>query len=205
MRFLPVGRRALLVELNDQQAVLGLYAEILRRREAGWPAAPTDVVPGATTVLLDGLEDPAGAASDIRGWPPVPPPPPSEASVEIPATYDGPDLEEVARRWGMTKREAVATHVATPFQVAFCGFSPGFAYLAGLPRHLAVPRRESPRPSVPAGSVALAGGYAAVYPRSSPGGWQLIGRTSLAVWDPARDPAPLLSPGTRVRFVEAGT
>ncbi|MGH9102021.1 MAG: 5-oxoprolinase subunit B family protein, partial [Acidimicrobiales bacterium] len=181
-RFLPVGPRALLVELEDQQAVLGLYAEIQRRREAGWPGPLTDVVPAARTVLLDGLADPARVAADIRTWLPSPAPAPTGELVEIPATYDGADLEEVARSWDMTVKEAVATHLATAFYVAFCGFSPGFAYLAGLPEDLAVPRRASPRPSVPAGAVALAGEYTAVYPRSSPGGWQLVGRTEVILW-----------------------
>ncbi|MGH9067511.1 MAG: 5-oxoprolinase subunit B family protein [Acidimicrobiales bacterium] len=202
MRFLPVGPRALLVELDDQETVLGLYAEIQRRRKTGWPGPLTDVVPAARTVLLDGLADPAQVATDLQDWPPTPGLVPGGSPVEIPTTYGGTDLEEVAERWNMTTREAIATHVSTAFYVAFCGFSPGFAYLAGLPDHLAVPRRPSPRASVPAGAVGLAGEYTAVYPRSSPGGWQLIGRSDVVLWDPGRDPAALLAPGTRVRFYE---
>ena len=90
---------------------------------------------------------------------------------------------------------------ATEFRVAFCGFAPGFGYLTGLPERCHVPRRDSPRTAVPAGSVALAGPYTGVYPRSSPGGWQIIGTTEAVLWDPGREPAALLSPGTRVRFV----
>ncbi|MGH9063860.1 MAG: 5-oxoprolinase subunit B family protein [Acidimicrobiales bacterium] len=203
MRVLPVGPRALLVELADEEAVLGLHAEIGRRRRAGWQESLTDVVPAACTVLLDGLDDPRGAAADLLSWPR------SGGArlvlgrlVELPTVYDGADLDEVARCWGMTRREAVATHAGTAFHVAFCGFSPGFAYLAGLPHQLAVPRRPTPRPAVSAGTVALAGQHTGIYPRRSPGGWQLIGRTDVVLWDVDREPAALLPPGTRVRFVE---
>lgn len=94
-------------------------------------------------------------------------------------------------------------HVGTEFTVAFCGFAPGFGYLTGLPSRYDVPRRATPRTAVPAGSVALAGPYTGVYPRSSPGGWQLIGTTDAVLWDHTRVPAALLAPGTRVRFVGA--
>ena len=123
--------------------------------------------------------------------------------VELPTTYDGEDLDDVARRWGMTRAEAVATHTGTEFTVAFVGFSPGFAYCSGLPPGLAVPRLDRPRPKVPAGSVGLAGEYAGVYPSASPGGWRLLGRTDAALWDVTREEPALLTPGTRVRFVEA--
>ncbi|MGH9054457.1 MAG: 5-oxoprolinase subunit B family protein [Acidimicrobiales bacterium] len=199
-----MGPRALLVELDDGQAVLDLYAEIQRKRETGWPGALADVVPAARTVLLDGLDDPARVASDLQDWRPGRTDAPSGRLVDIPTTYDGPDLEEVARRWDMTTREAVSTHVGTEFHVAFCGFAPGFAYLAGLPTTLAVPRRTTPRASVPAGAVGLAGEHSAVYPRASPGGWQLIGRTDVVLWDLEKEPPALLTPGTRVSFVEVG-
>ncbi|WP_062379318.1 5-oxoprolinase subunit B family protein [Demequina pelophila] len=120
--------------------------------------------------------------------------------VEIPVRFDGADLEAVAIHWGVDAGEAVALLVRAEFRVAFSGFAPGFAYMSGLPRP--VPRRESPRTAVPAGSVALAGEYAGVYPRTSPGGWQLVGTTNAAMFDHRRDPAALLSPGDRVRFVE---
>ncbi|MGH9114383.1 MAG: 5-oxoprolinase subunit B family protein [Acidimicrobiales bacterium] len=204
MKFLPVGPRALLVELDGGQAVLDLYEEIQRRRESGWPGALVDVVPAARTVLLDGLDDPARVASDLRDWRPARSGARAGHLVAIPTAYDGPDLEEVAHRWDMTTREVVATHVGTEFHVAFCGFAPGFAYLAGLPATLAVPRRASPRAAVPAGAVGLAGEYSAVYPRASPGGWQLIGRTAAVLWDLAREPPAVLTPGTRVNFVEVG-
>lgn len=94
----------------------------------------------------------------------------------------------------------VRIHTAAEFRVAFCGFAPGFGYLTGLGERYAVPRRATPRTAVPAGSVGLAGPYTGVYPRSSPGGWQLIGTTDSVLWDATREPAALLSPGTRVRF-----
>ena len=123
--------------------------------------------------------------------------------VELPTSYDGEDLDDVARRWDMTRAEAVATHVATEFVVAFVGFVPGFAYCTGLPAELAVPRLDRPRARVPAGSVGLAGDYTGVYPSASPGGWRLLGRTDAVLWDTARREPALLVPGTRVRFTEA--
>jgi KipI family sensor histidine kinase inhibitor len=120
--------------------------------------------------------------------------------VEIPVTYDGPDLAEVARLTGLPADEVVRRHAAAEYVVAFSGFAPGFGYLTGLPAELRVPRRDSPRTAVPAGSVAVAGEFTGVYPRRSPGGWQLLGRTDAVLWDPERDPPALLVPGTRVRF-----
>ncbi len=113
----------------------------------------------------------------------------------------------MAALWGVPPEEAVRIHTAPEYVVAFCGFAPGFGYLTGLPARYEVPRRATPRSAVPAGSVALAGPYTGVYPRSSPGGWQLLGRTALPLWDTGRTPAALLAPGTRVRFtpVRAGT
>ena len=109
--------------------------------------------------------------------------------------YDGPDLDEVARLTGLTHAEVVAAHTGTPWRVAFGGFAPGFAYLVGGDPRLHVPRRDRPRPSVPAGSVGLAGEFSGVYPRSSPGGWQLLGTTDAVLWDADRDPPALLAPG----------
>jgi KipI family sensor histidine kinase inhibitor len=203
MRVLPAGRHALLVELESQQDVLGLHAEIVERldRDGGWPwPRPTDVVPAARTVLIDGLKDPAPVAAALARFDAAPATARHGETVCCPTVYDGPDLDEVAAHWGLTRREAVELHTSTEFVVAFCGFAPGFAYLTGLPEDRGVPRRQTPRTEVPAGSVALAGEYSAVYPRRSPGGWQLIGRTELALWDADRDPAALLTPGVRVRF-----
>lgn len=119
--------------------------------------------------------------------------------MEVPTVYDGADLGDVARLWDMTTEEVVATHTGTTHTVAFCGFAPGFAYCAGLGRE--VPRLASPRPRVPAGSVGLAGPFTGVYPTASPGGWRLVGRTRLRLWDSAATPPALLTPGTVVRFV----
>jgi KipI family sensor histidine kinase inhibitor len=123
-----------------------------------------------------------------------------QSAVEVPTRYDGPDLDDVARLWDMTRHEVVRTHSGTDFVVAFCGFAPGFAYCTGLPAGRAVSRLPSPRPRVPAGAVGLAGEFTGVYPSSSPGGWRLIGRTDLVLWRPEAEPPATLPPGTRVRF-----
>ncbi|WP_377323398.1 allophanate hydrolase subunit 1 [Pimelobacter simplex] len=115
--------------------------------------------------------------------------------------YDGPDLAEVAGQTGLSEAEVVAAHTATPWRVAFGGFAPGFAYLVGGDPRLRVPRRAEPRTTVPAGSVGLAGEFSGVYPRASPGGWQLIGRTDVVLWDLDREPPALLAAGATVRFV----
>ncbi|MEU9109323.1 allophanate hydrolase subunit 1 [Streptomyces xanthophaeus] len=204
MRALPVGAGALLIELGSAADVAALHAEVLRRRDAGELGGVRDVVPAARTVLLDGVADPAALAARIAGWE-VPPLTETEGPlVTVPVRYDGPDLAEVAALWGVAPREVAALVGAVVFRVAFCGFAPGFGYLTGLPQHLHLPRRDTPRPAVPAGSLALAGEYAGVYPRSSPGGWQLIGSTRAVLWDPSREPAALFAPGVRVRFTEDG-
>ena len=197
MRCLRVGRHALLVEVTDVGEAAALYAEA-RRREV--PA--TDVVPGARTVLFDGVDDLDRLAADVVGWSLAQDAATRSRTVEVPTTYDGPDLATVARHWEMTEREVVATHTSCEMVVAFCGFAPGFAYCTGLADRLAVPRLTSPRTSVPAGSVGLADRFTGVYPTASPGGWQLVGRTDLALWDPSSEEPATLAPGTRVRFVE---
>ncbi|WP_171167436.1 allophanate hydrolase subunit 1 [Streptomyces sp. I05A-00742] len=203
-RPLRVGRHALLVEVEDTAAAQALHAELLCRREAGTLPPMTEIVPAARTVLLDGLADPPALAAEIPRWT-VPPLPPSEGEpVVIRVRYDGADLPEVAALWGVPEAEVARVHSALDFRVAFCGFAPGFGYLTGLPPELHVPRRATPRTAVPAGSVGLAGPYTGVYPRSSPGGWLLVGRTDAVMWDPAREPAALLAPGTRVRFEACG-
>ncbi|MER5889866.1 allophanate hydrolase subunit 1 [Streptomyces sp. NPDC001941] len=204
MRALPVGARALLVELSTPAETQALHAELLRRRAAGTLPPVAEVVPAELTVLLDGLDDPARLAAELPGWRVPPAPTRAVDAVVLPVRYDGPDLADVAALWGVSPEAAVRIHTGTVFRVAFCGFAPGFGYLTGLPARYAVPRRPTPRTAVPAGSVALAGPYTGVYPRSSPGGWQLVGRTDAVLWDTAREPAALLSPGAEVRFtVEA--
>ncbi|MFG3104210.1 5-oxoprolinase subunit PxpB [Streptomyces sp. NPDC048182] len=204
MRVLPVGDDALLVEVSSGAEAEALHAELLRRRTEGSLAA-REIVPAARTVLLDGLADPARLASELAAAE-VPAAPPREGPVvELPVRYDGPDLAEVARRWGVAEEEVGRIHAEAEYRVAFCGFAPGFGYLTGLPESRHVPRRDTPRTAVPAGAVGVAGPYTGVYPRSSPGGWQLIGRTDAVLWDHTRVPAALLSPGTRVRFVPYGS
>ncbi|MGW1887266.1 5-oxoprolinase subunit PxpB [Streptomyces sp. NPDC001970] len=201
MRLLPVGERALLVELDSGEQVESLHAELLRRRAAGSLTQVREIVPAARTVLLDGVEEPGRLAAELPGWDIPPRAADTGRAIEIPVRYDGPDLAEVAALWAVGMDEIAGIHSAAEFRVAFCGFAPGFGYLTGLGEQFAVPRRATPRTSVPAGSVGLAGPYTGVYPRSSPGGWQLIGTTDVILWDPAREPAALLSPGARVRFV----
>ncbi|MFJ6067657.1 allophanate hydrolase subunit 1 [Streptomyces tendae] len=203
MNVLPVGDDALLVEVSSGEEAEAWHAELSRRRAEGRLTA-REIVPAARTVLLDGLTDPVGLASELRAAEVPPAPPRAGHVVEIPVRYDGPDLAEVAAHWGVSTDEVARVHAGTEFRVAFCGFAPGFGYLTGLPARYDMPRRDTPRTAVPAGSVALAGPYTGVYPRSSPGGWQLIGFTDAVLWDHRRMPAALLSPGTRVRFVPRG-
>ncbi|MEE1791508.1 allophanate hydrolase subunit 1 [Streptomyces sp. BE308] len=212
VRVLPAGRQALLVELSRGEHAEAFHAELLRRRARGELPAVREIVPGARTVLLDGIADHtpdamARFARALASWRIPPLRRDTGAAVEIPVVYDGPDLAEVAAVWGVAADEVARIHSRTEFRVAFCGFAPGFGYLTGLPERLHVPRRTTPRTKVPAGALALAGPYTGVYPRPSPGGWQLIGRMPGpdTLWDSAREPAALLGPGTRVRFVAAET
>ncbi|BFV60426.1 allophanate hydrolase subunit 1 [Kitasatospora sp. CMC57] len=198
LTFRQVGADALLVRVADGEAVAALYAALLAWRDE-LPAI-TEIVPAARTVLLDGLADPALTRQLLAGWQLPPHPPADGPLIEVPTVYDGADLAEVAGLWGCSAAEAVRLHSSFEYRVTFCGFAPGFGYLTGLPTAYEVPRRSTPRSSVPAGSVALAGPHTGVYPRSSPGGWQLVGRTSAVLWDTGREPAALLAPGVRVRF-----
>lgn len=218
-RILPMGDSALLLETSGIDAVLALNRVLAVHVAAGedvWDQVD-DVVPAARTVLLvarprtdlDRLAQRIrsviadvtvldGAASEET----VSKGAASKETVDIPTRYDGSDLEEVARLTGLSPKEAIAAHTGTPWRVAFGGFAPGFAYLVGGDPRLHVPRRSEPRTRVPAGSVALAGEFSAVYPRESPGGWQLIGTSDIALWDPAREPPALLNAGQIVRFVD---
>ncbi|AOT57864.1 MULTISPECIES: 5-oxoprolinase subunit PxpB [Streptomyces] len=204
MRALEVGERALLLEFERGEEARAFHAELLRRRAAGALPRIREIVPAERTVLLDGVTDPARLAARVAGWAAPPLDAREGPLVEVPVRYDGPDLDEVAALWGVAPAEVGRVHAAIEYRVGFCGFAPGFGYLTGLPERFAVPRRAAPRTAVPAGSVALAGPYTGVYPRASPGGWQLIGTTRAVLWDPAREPAALLSPGLRVRFTEEG-
>lgn len=188
MRIRRVGDRALLAETGDPA---GLAAAV--RAHAG--ARVQDVVPGHETVLVVWREPPVDSALlDV----PVAAGEVARAQVTVPVVYDGPDLQAVAGHLGCSSEEVARRHAATRWRVAFLGFAPGFGYLLGGEGE--VPRREQPRERVPAGAVALAGPYSAVYPTASPGGWQLIGRTDLRMWDADRDPPSLLEPGTEIVF-----
>lgn len=195
VRILPYGPGAVLAEYDDLDTVLAVAH---RLRSLALPGV-TDVVPALRTVLVvfDGADRSAVEAvlADTRTEP-LPPGP----LVTVPVHYDGVDLVEVAERTGRTAAEVVALHSSVEYRVAFCGFMPGFAYLLGLPVDLHLPRRSTPRTRVPAGSVAVAADFSAVYPSASPGGWHLLGRTDLELWDEQRPVPALLAPGMRVRF-----
>lgn len=200
MDVLPVGDCGLLVEVASLPLVLAL-ADAVR---AAAPAGVVDVVPGARTVLLTtgpGV-DLAALRREVLALSLEPgTAPPDGRTVEVAVTYDGPDLEEVGRLTGLGAAGVVEAHTGTPWRVAFGGFAPGFAYLVGGDPRLDVQRRAEPRTTVPSGSVGLAGEFSGIYPRASPGGWQLIGRTSAEMWNPDR--GALLQPGGQVRFVVA--
>lgn len=204
MRLLPCGTTALLVELDSLDEVLAVHAALVENR----PRGVVDLVPAARTVLVVAdlsRTSLAALAEALHGLRPGTGLRPSGGLVQIPVTYDGADLGEVAALLRCDVAEVARRHTGAEWTVAFGGFAPGFAYLVQAGGGWDVPRRSTPRKAVPAGAVALAGEFSGVYPRESPGGWQLIGRTSLAVFDPARTPPALLRPGTRVQFVEVPT
>jgi KipI family sensor histidine kinase inhibitor len=200
-----VGTRAVLVELGDVDEVWAWHAALVASRDEGRLPAVEEIVPGARTVLLDGVDSPSAVAAELATWEVARGERPALGPlVEIPTIYDGEDLPWVAAQWGVDLAGAVAEHSGTALRAAFCGFAPGFAYLVGLPPPRHLPRRATPRPRVPAGAVAVAGEYTAVYPAASPGGWHLIGRTDAVLWDPDRAQPALIGPGDRVRFVPVG-
>jgi KipI family sensor histidine kinase inhibitor len=190
-----------LLDLDSPEEAQAWHAELLRRRSAGTVTPIRDIVPGEKTVLLYGVSDVGHLHQELRQWS-VPELAADDGPlVDIPVRYDGADLGSVAALWGVSAEEVVRVHSGVEHRVAFCGFSPGFAYMTGLDEEYHVPRLAAPRTSVPAGSVGLAGPYTGIYPRMSPGGWQLIGTTDVRLWDLEREPAALLTPGTRVRFI----
>jgi KipI family sensor histidine kinase inhibitor len=204
VRLRPVGERGLLVEVGELETVHRLHAAL---RELDQPGV-VELVPGYRTLLVVADPDQAQLLDELAARLPALELPPAEAvagePVEIPVTYDGEDLEEVAGLTGLDADEVVRRHTEPEYTVAFLGFSPGFPYLVGLDPALEVPRRDTPRTSIPAGSVGLAGTQTGIYPTASPGGWQLIGRTDVTLFDPGRDPPALLGPGGRLRFTVAG-
>src|SRR3954452_15463469 len=207
MHVRPAGDRAILVDLSDLETVHRLTAAARRAVEDGDLPSGIDIVPGYRTLLLSGA--PAGdLAAAVRRLDPRSPDARTAAPVEIPVVYDGEDLDEIAERTGLTVQEVIERHTTPDYTVAFLGFTPGFPYLLGLDEKLHVPRRSTPRTTVPAGAVGLAGSQTGVYPRPSPGGWQLLGHTDAVLFDPDRydtggDPPALLAPGSRLRFVAA--
>jgi KipI family sensor histidine kinase inhibitor len=205
VRVLPYGDRALLVEVGDPVRAVA-WADALADDP---PPGLGDLVPAAETVLVVAADGADLAALRTRLLAVRPTDrgsssgsPSGQADVvEIPVRYDGPDLEDVAGLTGLSLDEVVEAHAGRDWRVAFGGFAPGFAYLVDGDPRLHVPRRDSSRTTVQAGAVGLAGEFSGVYPRESPGGWQLIGTTDLPMWDLDRDPPALLSRGARVRFV----
>lgn len=198
---LVYGDRALLVEAADPAVVAGVAAALDRTPLPG----QQDVVAAARTVLVRLDRPPARTdVAALRALGGAPPPPRrDQPPVTLPVVFDGPDLAEVARLTGRPEAAVVAALVAAELTVAFSGFAPGFGYLTGLPEELHVPRRATPRTRVPAGSVALAGPFVGAYPRASPGGWQLVGRTDAVLFDVDRPEPALLRPGVRVRLHSA--
>lgn len=207
MRFLPAGDAALLVELPDLAHTLALYRALQRSPVAG----VRELVPAARTLLVHyehGVVSAAALAQALRARAAQAQTERADAAparvVEIAVHYHGEDLPEVADAMGISVQEVIARHTGSPWQAAFAGFAPGFVYLAGGHASFArIPRRQTPRTRVPAGSVALAGDFSAVYPAASPGGWQLIGVTEMAMWDMARAEPACVQPGFRVQFIDA--
>ncbi|MBT2226755.1 allophanate hydrolase subunit 1 [Nonomuraea sp. NEAU-A123] len=203
------GEAGLLVETGSLAVSHRLDAALRASR----PAGVVEIVPGPETVLVVApgadqgllrarLDEVLGAVLESGPESGAPPGAEPEAVV-IPVVYDGEDLDSVAELAGIPVDEVIARHTGRELVVGWLGFAPGFAYLTGLDPVLHLPRLATPRTSVPAGSVAIAGPYSAIYPTASPGGWRLLGRTSTRIWDVDADPPSLLRPGTRVRFEPA--
>ncbi|MCS7054860.1 MAG: 5-oxoprolinase subunit PxpB [Thermoflexales bacterium] len=207
-RVQPMGEAALLIEcLLDDVAVANAHALALSARlPADWHPLPAI---RSVLIRFDPLRD---AQDEVlahvrRALVTVTPDAvPAGRQVVVPVRYggeDGPDLEDAARQLGLTPDELIAQHTAQPWRVLMIGFAPGFPYIGPLPASLHLPRRATPRAAVPAGSVAIAAGMTGIYPARLPGGWHLIGRTPLALFDPMRDSPALLRPGDHVQFIAA--
>ncbi|MCA0292986.1 MAG: allophanate hydrolase subunit 1 [Actinobacteria bacterium] len=205
MEILPCGAEALLVECDSLVDALALDAVMIPTALPG----VIEMVPAARSVLIH--FDPTRTSADFvaaqvrRLSTTATGVEPASRVVEIDLAYDGPDLAAVAQLLGVDREEVIARHTATEWRCGFVGFAPGFPYLVGGGDLLRVPRHAEPRVTVPAGSVALAGEYCGIYPRTSPGGWQLIGTTRAPLWDLTRTEPALITPGARVRFVPVQT
>ncbi|MFH5879635.1 5-oxoprolinase subunit PxpB [Arthrobacter sp. NA-172] len=206
---LPCGDSAFLLELPDLAAVVAYYRGLTGSGASASPSVPegvVDVVPAARTVLV--TFDPEFInPAEVRDWLEAAEPASavvgSGREVTIEVSYGGPDLTETAQYLGLDEAEVVKLHTSSEWTAAFSGFSPGFAYLVTTHERLRVPRRNTPRTAVPAGAVGLGGEFSGVYPRASPGGWQLIGTTTAALWDASKADPALIRPGDLVRFVKA--
>ena len=194
VKVLPYGPLAVLVEFDTLAEVMNASDAW---REAALPGV-VDIVTAARTVLVvhDGTFDSGHLVVPKSTVVHVP----TSETVVIDVVYDGADLGHVAEACGLRARDVLELHSGAQYTVAFCGFMPGFAYLVGLPPVLQLPRRSTPRTRVQQGSVAIAAEFTGVYPRDSPGGWHLLGRTDAVLWDDSCTPPALLPPGTRVRF-----
>ena len=201
VRLLPCGDQATLVELPPDAGVLEFRADVAALGLTG----VGELVPAARTLLVHHsvAHAPVVRAALVTLPLRTPDAIPATAPVQIAVHYDGADLAGVADEIGCSVEAVIAQHRDPTYTVAFCGFAPGFAYLVGLPSALHLPRLATPRTWVPAGSVAIAGEYSAVYPRASPGGWRLLGRTEATLWEADLDPPAVLTPGGAVRFVAA--
>ncbi len=202
--FHRVGEAAILLACNERGVATQRRMWALARGARAWPHVREAVAgDGNLTVAFerDAIDYEAVRDRLARAWANVHDDVESARTIEIPVCYDGEDLRAVASARGLSEDEVIALHAGGDYVVAFVGFLPGFAYLDGLDARLHVPRRAQPRMRVPAGSVAIAGAQSGVYPFDSPGGWHIIGRTELSMFDPDRVPAALLHPGDAVRFV----
>lgn len=191
------GERSFLVDLASLEEVMAFHARVVAD-----PIGQVEQVAAARTVLLvfATAREARRAAARVGDIDRSPAARAAHRETTIDVVYDGDDLSEAAALTGMSAEAVIAAHTSGQWTAAFGGFAPGFAYLAGGDPRLRVPRREHPRTAVPGGSVAIAGEFSAVYPRSSPGGWRLLGRTDAVMWDLERDPPALISPGDAVRF-----
>lgn len=205
MRVLDVGDAAVLAEFEDLDTVLAHFRGLDEAR----PPGVGEIIPAARTILVR-FDRAATSRDRVVRWlrttePRTGAPEDTSEHIQISVRYDGPDLEEVAELTGLGVDGVIEAHTGTPWTVAFSGFAPGFGYLTGGAPELHVPRRATPRTSVPAGAVGLAGEFTGIYPRISPGGWQLIGSTDERIWDAQRSPPALLRPGVVVHFAPVST